>query len=173
MKSKKEMRKTIVLASFILLTSGIAISQNKYPAKVVIDSTLDLSEYYGDTVFLYEPGRIVKVGQRMMALESAEAELHAYKTLYARADSLLKSYDSTRAKVDTVFAKYENRIKGLQVTNSVLIRLNQTKDQDNMHLSEMYREEKERAKRQKFIYGFSGGGIGLLAGIVTTLILVK
>lgn len=162
------MLKTILLGSILLLTSGIAISQINL-GRTVIDSSI--LEHIGDTVYIYEPGYIVKIGQRLMTLEGAEAELHAYKTLYSHCDSLRRAKDSTHMASEAVFFGYENLIEEKDNTINILTGMVESRDQDNYILSEMYLTEKRQKRRGKFIYGSIGAGGGLLVGLITGLVL--
>lgn len=154
------------LVIIILSVTGIATSQTKYPKTVIIDTTFLVSDYFGDTVTMYSPGQIVKIGKRMMAAAALEQELGAYKVLYAHCDSLRMIHDSTAIYYDEVL----NHMRNINLSLSSQLAL---ETENNQTLTEIVGIERKKTKRQKYVYGFSGGGIGLLSGIIFTLIVIK
>lgn len=162
------MLKTIALASIFLLTTGTAISQDKW-GKTVIDSSI--LQYYGDTVYIYEPGYVVKIGKRLMSLDGVESELHAYKTLYSHCDSLKHIQDSAHIAKDTAFVRCESLIAQKETTNDILRGFITNKDKEISYLSQMYATERKKSRRQKYIYGFSGTGAGIIGGLILGIIL--
>lgn len=133
----------------------VSAAHAQYPRTVVIDSTLNLQKYFGDTVTMYAPGQIVKIGKRLMLASAFEQELGAYKLLYSHCDSLRMIKDSSANSFVTTIGHLESLNKNLNERLKVSSEINE-------HLSKIANLERKKGRRQKFIWGFAGAGGALL-----------